>query len=174
MRLTRSGPLMSRGVLIRQLGDGLGEGKFEDDFAVVVHHLDHRAEQRLARTFAAQQLQDHGPRDLKGAIGIAQFLSVGIDDQLVADPGIEEISGHDESNGAGTAEMEGGESSQVLYSMFPVRYSAWPRVPAPERGDEPLDRLGIWQSRAEVDTALHKTLRRPIAKDFTGELFVRG
>jgi hypothetical protein len=70
--------------------------------------------------------------------------------------------------------MEGGESSQVLYSMLPVRHSAWPRVPVLERRDEPLDRLGIWQSRAEVDTALHKTLRRPMAKDFTGELFVRG
>ena len=48
---------MPRGVLVRQLDDGFSEGKFEDDLAVVVHHLDDRAEQRLARAFATQQFQ---------------------------------------------------------------------------------------------------------------------
>ena len=51
--------------------------------------------QPLVGAFAAQQFQDHGARHLPGAIGITQLFAFGVGNQLVADPGVEIISGHE-------------------------------------------------------------------------------
>src|ERR1700759_3015357 len=53
---------MPGGVLVRQFDDGLGERKFQDDLAVVVHHLDDRAQQRRVFALTAKQFEHHGPR----------------------------------------------------------------------------------------------------------------
>src|SRR5579883_838203 len=80
--------------LIRQLEEGFRERKLEHHLALLVRHLDDGTEQRPDCAFAPQQFQDHRPRDFPGAIGVAQFFAFGILDQLIADPGVEEISGH--------------------------------------------------------------------------------
>jgi hypothetical protein len=65
-------------------------------------------------------------------------------------------------------------NTHKFFIDVPFRRNAGTGVPAPERRRELLDRLGVWPIRAQVDPAPHKTLRRLMAKDFTGELFIRG
>ena len=66
--------------------------------------------------FGLQQFPDHGARDFPGAIGIAQLFAFGIGDQLIADPGVEEIARHgSKSTSVRAPESGAGDLSQVLY-----------------------------------------------------------
>ena len=68
--------------------------KLQHDLTGDVGDLDDGLHQRRLGAFRLQHLQNHLARHFPGTVGIAQILAVGIHNQLVADTGIEEISGH--------------------------------------------------------------------------------
>jgi len=64
-------------------------GKLEHDLAFLIGHFNDRVDQAGMRAFNLEDFPDHSARDFPRAIGISQDFSVGINDQLVADPCIE-------------------------------------------------------------------------------------
>src|SRR6185312_13918686 len=71
-----------------RIEDRLGERKLQHDLAVVVCHLDDRAQQRAVGAIGLEQLADHGARHFPGAVGIDEHFAVGIGNQLIADTGV--------------------------------------------------------------------------------------
>src|SRR5690242_18843172 len=117
---------MPRLLAIRQIEQRFRERKLQHDLAVVVGDLDDSVHQGAVGTLALDELEDHGARDFPGAIRIAQFLALGIIDQFIADPGVEKVSWHAVSNGAGGSELEAAPFSQVLYPALPLPFNALP------------------------------------------------
>src|SRR5215475_1018750 len=117
--------LMLRHTGITTIEQRFGERKLQHDLAVVIGHLDRRIQQPLVGAFAAQQFQDHGARHLPGAIGIAQLFAFRVSNQLIADPRVEVISGHEWKQTFGWNSTGG--ASQGIYWMMgttpsPVRF----------------------------------------------------
>jgi len=79
---------------VRHVVQRLGKGKLQHDLAGIVGHLEDRIHEARFHGFGPEQFPDHGAGDFPGAIGVAQVLALGIGDQLIADPRVEEISGH--------------------------------------------------------------------------------
>jgi hypothetical protein len=98
-RLDRTSVLRNRGA--GGIEDRFGERKLQHDLAVVVGHLDDRAQQRAIGAIGLEQLPDHGARHFPGAIGIDKHFAVGIGNQLIADTGVEVISRHRRKPGSG-------------------------------------------------------------------------
>src|SRR5882724_13536708 len=80
--------------LIRQIEDRFRKRKLQHDLAFLVGHLDDRVDEAGMRAFDLENFPDHGARDFPRAVGVPQDFSVGINDQIVADPCIEKVSGH--------------------------------------------------------------------------------
>src|SRR5258708_24127782 len=81
--------------LVRQIEDRFRKRKLQHDLAFLVGHLDDRVDEAGMRAFDLENFPDHGAGDFPRAVGVPQDFSVGINYQLVADPCIEKVSGHD-------------------------------------------------------------------------------
>src|SRR3954465_1209538 len=72
----------------------LGEWELQHHLALLVG--DHQRGGEYVRVLALllEQIDDHRLGDLPGMIGVAQFLALDIGNGVVADPGVEEVTGH--------------------------------------------------------------------------------
>lgn len=110
--------------------DRFGEGKFQYDFAVVIGHFEDGTQHARLVALGFEQLPDRSSRNLPGMIGIAQFLTLGVENQLFSDPGVEVIFWHDANPyGLEGTRLEPGNVSQVLYW---IGIGTWPDGPQSE------------------------------------------
>jgi len=125
---------------IRRVQQRFGKRKLQHDLAGIIGHFEDRIHEAGFHGFGLEQFPDHGAGHFPGAIGIAQLLALGVGNQLVVDPRVEEISGHRSQplplQGARTG---AGAISQVLYPGYaaPDRTGIRFRVCRPD--NEPVD-----------------------------------
>ena len=122
------------------------------------------------RAFNLEYFPDHGACDFPCAIGVPQDFSVGIDDQLLADPCVEKVTGHDfDSVGQGGRNWKPDE-----FHKFFIRRS----LHTSGRDSAKALDIGILldpegKSRRHDTIALQQNNTRGfIVKDFAGELFL--
>src|SRR5690242_8533172 len=130
------------------------------------------------RAFGFQNFEDHGARDLPCSIGVAQHLSIGINDQFVADPGIEKITGHRLIQWGRAVGI--GSLSNLTSSLFFILWRECHLQRASLRWCGPqelLDPLSIWHLHASgycsAPSRCNRSTPKFKGKDFTGELFLR-
>ena len=78
--------------IFRTVKDCFGKGKFQHDLPVIVGDFQYGVEQIRLPAFRFQDFPNGCPRHVPCMIGIAKLLPFGVEDQLTADPGVEEIS----------------------------------------------------------------------------------
>jgi hypothetical protein len=81
--------------LVRWIEDGFGKRELQHNLPFVVGYFEDCIQHARLTAFGFQQLSDRGSRNLPGVIGIAQILTLGVEDQFLPDPGVEVISWHE-------------------------------------------------------------------------------
>src|ERR1700761_7036574 len=118
---------------IGRVDQGFRERKLQDDLAIIVGDLDDGIEQHAIGALGLDQLEDHGACDFPGAVRVAQLLALGIVDQFIADPGVEEIPWHPTPMGPAAKNWKPGRPHKFFIRYIRMSIALRPSGSPPKR-----------------------------------------
>ena len=157
--------------LVRGVEERFGKGKFEHDLALSIGHFENCIQKPLIGAFGLQQFADQRSRGFPSPVGIAQVLTFGVGDQLIADTGVEKITRHGpkSTSGWGSNREPAASGQFFIWGSCARPAHIWLDM----RNYERIDPMLVWTLHAQLSEFL---LRRNIEKsalveeDFTGEV----